>query len=285
MKVNQDKYRHEKIAKLASIWLFCVRRLLVVMVTMVASVATSQNYDDMDVSAANTPTYFSKIAQWMRSEAIFYRNQAQQEQAMQMMYPNVDRPSGFLCPSWMQNALEAESAAKYWESLDAAEKNYFSKMKAATKRGRSQQFIDTRDRLQQMLPCVNSQASLQEAYIFFSISKRAILAFRHSIDPSLGAGEWVRKTDITFGRYLGYQMAIEQKNAIKEDEAYLNRQKIEMDRENMDKRRCYTCNTEYRVGPGHMSCPRCSVPRYGLPSVLVDDPDHPGEKVWRTYSW
>ena len=242
--------------------------------------------DDMDENEAYSSTGFREVARQMRFLAAQCRVQAQQAQinAQQMsMFANSYDDAAMVMSANNMGQVSSQFAELYdrmadeWESLDDDEKDYFNDMKSTTSRKeRTEMFIEAREKLHQLI----SVSDTEGAWKLYAATRRAVMAFRRSIDPVQKAEEWVRLQDKYYMELAMRQQATLQQNAMNmamQSFAGANESfKRSLEASKLPSRRCGACNKQYY---GYGNCPQCSGPRYGLRSKLVDDDDHPGEKV------
>ena len=163
-----------------------------------------------------------------------------------------------------------DEAIEKWERLDKEEQEFFRKMKNAKgRKARTEMFIQAKDQVQAL-----RSLDTEEARLFYYTVRRAIMAFRHSIDPAQKADEWVRLQDEYFKKYEKemVNLAIQQMNFLNDlmykahleseelEQEYIKRQK-RIDDEMNRKVKCPRCGEEYYVNYSS-SCPKCSVPDY-----------------------
>ncbi len=242
--------------------------------------------DDMDEKEAYSSTGLREVARQMRFLAAQCRVQAQQAQinAQQMsMFANSYAGAAMAMSANNMGQVSSQFAELYdrmadeWESLDDEEKDYFNDMKSTTSRKeRTEMFIEAREKLHRLI----STSDTEGAWKLYATTRRAVMTFRRSIDSAQKAEEWVRLQDKYYMELAMRQQATLQQNAMNmamQSFAGANESfKRSLEASRLPSRRCGACNKQYY---GYGNCPQCSGPRYGLRSKLVDDDDHPGEKV------
>lgn len=242
--------------------------------------------DDMDETEACASTGFRDVARQMRLQATQCRVQAQQFQmnTRQMpLFSNSYADAAMAVSANNMGQVSAQFATFYdrmadeWESLDKEEERYFRDMKSTTSRQkRTAIFIGIKDKLNRMIKLSNFDG----AWKLYATTRRAIMAFRRSIDPAQNAEEWVRTQDEYYMRCVMQQKGNLQQNAMNMAMQFFAGANESFNRSleasKLPSRRCGACNRQYY---GYGGCPQCSGPNYGVSSKLVEDKDHPGEKV------
>lgn len=251
---------------------------------MVSSVMPAEIVvEDMDVQEANTSPRLRETAQQARLQANEYRVLAQQlQQSMQMFPGSVTQVDVAMVRSDLQLAeyFEKEAAEKEW--LAQCEEDFFDTMKAASRRGRSEAFKVVRDSLREMRLAPFGSPQFEDATKYYWCTRRAIAAFRNSIDPALGAADWIHQQDAWMKQCI-LQRALNLSMRMQSAQSRWNSANSVSSENNSYTRRCGRCNKEYYFGPGSTGCPQCDGTSYGLRSYLTKDPDHPDEKIRHWY--
>jgi hypothetical protein len=242
--------------------------------------------DDMDEKEAYASTGIRDVAHQMRFQATQCRVQAQQAQmnAQQMsMFANSYADAAMAMSANNMGQVAAQFALLYdrmadeWESLDEEEQDYFRDMKNTTSRKeRAAMFTEAKDKLHRLI----ASSDHEGAWKLYATTRRAIMSFRRSFNSAQEAEEWIKIQDEYYMRRAMQQQENIQQNAMNmamQSFAGANESfKKSLEASKLPSRRCGACNKQYY---GYGGCPQCSGPRYGLRSKLVDDDDHPGEKV------
>lgn len=242
--------------------------------------------DAMDKKVAYAPTGIRDVARQMRFQATQCRQQARQAQmnTQQMaMFANSSADAAMVMSVNNMGQVSAQFAELYdrmaddWEQLDTDEKEFFDNMREAKSvSARTAKFIAIKGRLQRMI----ERSDTAGAWKLYVTTRRAIMAFIRSIDPEQNAEEWIKIQDEYYMRQAIQQQENLRQNAMNmaiQSFAGANESfKKSLEASKLPSRRCGACNKQYY---GYGGCPQCSGPRYGLSSKLIDDVDHPGEKV------
>ena len=244
--------------------------------------------DGIDDNEAHSSTGLHEAARQMRLQATQCRNQVKQAQMYirQMSMYAAATPEFTQASAMSMNNMAQVSAqfaelydkmADEWESLDEEEREYFRNMKNATsKQERTEMFIDAKNKLQRLISASNAEG----AWKHYVTTRRAIMAFRRSINAPQRAEEWVRSQDEYYARLFMQAHENLRQNAMNmamQSFAGANESfKKSLEASKLPSRRCGRCSKEYY---GWGNCPQCSGSNYGLSSTLIKDRDHPNEKV------
>lgn len=250
----------------------------------------SEGWSDIDEDEASASTGLREVAQQMRESARICRASARQSQMnsqqMAAMYGGYMQGAAFSAS--MNNAAQVASQfadlydrmADEWDDLADEEVDYFEEMRGAKSRtARTEMFVRTKNKLRRMA----AASDVEGAWKLYMTSRRAIMAFRRSIDPSQNAEEWVAAQDQYYIMATMQQTENLRSNAMNmamqfyaDSDASFRRS---LNASKLPSRRCGACNKQYY---GYGNCPHCSGPRYGLSSKLIND-DHNSDEKLRIY--
>lgn len=294
-----------------------MKKILFLFAMMTVGVSSAIIVEDIDTPPANIHRGFYEralrdaiINTPLNDYQISFKDRAQMAKQMaeysrfearrQYMDNSMPIIPGLLGPQeTMHQAAEYDRAAAFWDYIDQREIIYFEEMRSASRRERSQKFINARDSLRKEINALRSTLwyphdffEINKVYLSYLLKRRAIVTFRGSIDPKLGIENWIRTQDAEFARiynehgsamrevYDGLKMRMSSYTPAPPEKSYNISSSCEALGGGLFKMRCFQCNKEYTAMVGMSGCPQCTAPNYdGRGTYLADDPDHPGEKI------